>query len=253
MKTKKIYLVVGIVSLFLLACAFTIRPVVRLVSARNNKVDVSYVGATVEEGKLVVYVNYEGYGEHFEIAKDITVATDRQFTNTLRIAGCVPKEEYYEYTFRDIIKDTDTIYIAPPVLYVPIEINAASIPLTTGSVLETEDGNSWFTISTITVGDAVNGICPVSAMIIPNGDFLPRFPRIIVGEKTFGGIVSSIFDDNAVLSSGEFIIYVEANTSEEASTMLMDATLMLDQALLRVYAKDAVFSSNIKSLNVVVD
>ena len=80
-KTKKALLIAAIIILCFVLCAFAVVQIVRLFSDSGDKIDMRFEGAEVIGTELLLYVNYNSYGQDFEIGRDITVAADPNFEN----------------------------------------------------------------------------------------------------------------------------------------------------------------------------
>jgi len=252
MKNKKTFLVTCVLCVALALCAFVVLPKVSLKSTQNDTIDVSYLSAKQNEDTLILSVNYESYGEFFEIAKDISVATDEKFSNTLTKISSTPKDNQYIYEFK-LDKPTDTIFITPPILYLPVEVEPVSIALTSNNSSLTTESESWFSITSVSVNEAEEGNYYVSIIINPTNEDLPRFPKLILGKESLGGISSLNFDENDKFNFGEFIFYFSAKDIDDAYDMLEGASLVVDQALIKVSATDIGISSMTKSLNVIME
>ncbi len=252
MKSKKGIFIMCFLCITLILCAFKALISVDLLSSRNDSVRVSYVDAVLESDTLTFYVNYESYGEFFEIAEDVVVATDEEFTNILRRKSCKPEGSRYVYTFS--LKDPiDRIYIFPPTLYIPTEISTTSLELCSTKTPATLDGKEWFAISSVSTERANETMYTVAINIEAHENTLPRFPKLEIDGKRIEGISSLNFNEDNNFDFGEFIFHLPSENCEDISSILENASLVVEDALLRVSAKDALFSSNIKSLDIIVE
>lgn len=253
MKRKKMLIISCVLIAVILVGAFAIWPSIRLKSDQGDSVDLAYTNAheDTDAGVLTLYADYESYGTFFEIAIDIVVATDKDFTNVLRKTGCTVEESRYAYTFV-LEESTDKIYISPPILYLPVEVETTSVSLNADSKTKFDD-QDWFSVSSIDTKEAGEGMFMVTVTIKPHNETLPRYPKLVVGGEEIGGFSSLNFNEDAVFDFGEFIFYLPAESIETASSMLKDASLVVEDALIKVAATDTIFTSNIKSLNVVAD
>lgn len=80
----------------LVLCVFVVIPAVRLASGQNKVTDQQ---AQLHGETLTLTVRYGSGGEFFEIGRDIVVATDKDFTQTLRMKMCKPVDGDYVYEF----------------------------------------------------------------------------------------------------------------------------------------------------------
>ena len=246
----------------LLLFAFTVIPTVRLSYDGEHNVDVSYRDAQFSEDKLTLTVNYESDGEFFEIGRDIVVATDSNFNNPLKMRKCdVGDDGSYTYEFHsENFDNIKTVYIKPPILYMPAEITPVSVPMVAGKVarMSTEDANfetagaNWFSVDTVNVEEASKGVYMVKIVVGAKAKDLPRFPKLVNGETQIGGISALHFDENDNFEYGEFSFSINASSEKEAAMIVATSSLVVSDALIRVDANVSVIASNVKSLSVVV-
>lgn len=164
MKGKKAVLIVCFLCITLFLCAFAVLPSVNLQSSRNDAVRLSYVDADLDTDILTLYVDYESYGKFFEIAEDITVATDKDFTNKLVKTSSTAEESKYTYSF-SLNEPVETIYISPPTLYITTEIATTSLALRSGKDIVMLDEQNWFSISSVTTKKIKEGMFAVIVSI----------------------------------------------------------------------------------------
>lgn len=265
MKSKRGVIIVSIAVVAMLLCASAVIPTVQFSGIGSNDVNVSYLDARTNNETLTITANYSS-GEFFEIGRDIIVATDSDFTNTLRMKSCDASSGNYVYEFNvDGVSLFDKVYVKPPILYMPVEISSVTVPLSIASGLETEteiisidteleiSETDWFTVESVSVQGGTDGIYTVKVMIDAVSKDLPRFPKLCIGDSTIGGLSSLYFDENDNFDFGEFIFYINADSEAEAETTLAEASLVISDALIRVDADKMLFSSNTKSLSVVTE
>ena len=261
MKMKRLTLVMAAVACVLLFCAFKAIPTVRLSYGGEYDVDVSYHNAQVDADKLAITVNYNSRGEFFEIGRDIIVAADSSFNNPLRMKSSNVKDGCYVYEFDATdLGEAKTVYIKPPILYMPTGITSVSVPLAAGKVakMSAEDvkfetaSSNWFSIDSVGVEDNTEGCYTVRVSILANGKDLPRFPKLVNGTTQIGGISALRFNETDDFESGEFLFTVNAGSQKEALKMVAESSLVVSDALIRVDTDELAFSSNVKSISVVV-
>lgn len=244
-KTKKVLLIAAVVIICLVLCAFAIVQIVRLFSDSGDKIDMGFEGAEVVGTELLLYVNYNSYGQDFEIGRDITVAADPDFENVLRPCSCTPNGSLYTYRY-GIDEAVNTIYVAPPVLYVPKTIEPYYVPL-----YSDEDGG-WFSISDVRTKKAGAGVFSVTVEIEPFDNTLPRFPKLDFGDGTSitARSTSHNFNSDFMFGDAKFIFTVYADDEERLNEILKTASIVVEDALVSVEAKDVLFSTNITKLDV---
>ena len=261
MKSRKLIVLVAAIMCGLLLCAFAVIPTVRLSYGGEHNVDVSYRGAQFSKDKLTITVNYESDGEFFEIGRDIVVATDSNFNNPLRMKNCDVGDGSYAYEFNsENLDNIKTVYIKPPILYMPVEITPVSVPMVAGKVakMSTEDvnfetaGANWFFVDTVNVEEESEGVYRVKIVVGAKAKDLPRFPKLVNGETQIGGISALHFDENDNFEYGEFLFSINASSEKEAAMIVATSSLVVSDALIRVDANDLAIASNVKSLSVVV-
>lgn len=255
MKSKRrISTIIAVIGVLVL-CAFIVVPTVRL-SGGEHDVNVSYQNAQVEKDKLLITVNYGSDGEFFEIGRDIIVATDKDFTETLQIQNCKANDGKYEYEFSvDNLSDLNRVYIKPPVLYMPTEISPVSVPLIEGAKANKDiesKYSDWFSISKVEVAALSEQTFLVTVIVEALALDLPRFPKLTIGDTQIGGISALSFDENTNFSSGEFQFSLNAESEKRAIELLDNASLVLSDALIKVEAEEMIFSSSIKTISVIV-
>ena len=210
----------------------------------------------VQGNTLTLYVEYETSAESFEFGKHISVSTDNSFTQLIKMLRGLPDYELnrYVYTF-EWNEPVDTIYIKPPVLYIPTEIETVTLPITAGSIAMSSDGKQWFEITEVSVSDSAIGIYNVLLTIAPLSEDLPRSPEIIVGEQSFAaGTTEYNFNENSVFDGGMFSFNIIAfdDDADEAAAILENATLNFSNALLKAYPDSMVVTSDIESLEIII-
>lgn len=204
---------------------------------------------------LTLTVDYTDYGTGFEIGQDIRVYTDSALTNELSKIRCTPENGNYNYEF-EWGGDVDTIYITPPVLYIPTEIDKEVFPLSadmaSSPVDMSEEPDEWFSISDISVDEYSDGVYSVAVSIIPNNDELPRFPMLVIDGESIGGMSSLNFDEGGCFSSGEFVFYVPCDDIELLKAQLSAAYIEIEDSLSVARASDLSLTSSVKALRVVI-
>ena len=232
MKAKmKIVLLILLVCCTLLISAFTIIPSVTLSAGDGNRIKLSFLNAKLENSTITIYADYNGYGDYFEIAKDIQVAADKEFNTPLRMLTCTVEQEtgLYVYTFETECR-VDYIYILPPVLYVPTSFSTVSADLRDSSTVYTNEGKEWFNISSINVDAYQQGdfnIITVGITPTPDTVLLPRYPEIVCGEKKYGGFSSINFNEEDVFNFGEFVFFVPSDSIFD----VLSSSLEINQAM----------------------
>jgi hypothetical protein len=245
-KAKKVLLIAAVIIICLVLCAFAVVQIVRLYSDSGDKIDMGFEGAEVVGTELLLYVNFNSYGQDFEIGRDITVAADPDFENVLRPRSCTPDGSLYTYKY-DIDAAVDTIYVAPPVLYVPKTIEPYTVPL------YSDEGGEWFSISDVKTVKAGAGMYGVTVEIKPYNNTLPRFPKLDIGDGTAlitTGSTSHNFNSDFMFDNAKFSFTVSAEDEERLNEMLKTASIVVEDALVSVEARDVLFSTNITKLDV---
>jgi len=253
MKNKKVILVILVVVVSGLLCAYSFAPSIRLAFGEKTTT-FWYNNATSRNGKLLITVNYDSNGAFFEIGKEMVVSTDRNFTNPLKLVKCDAKEGsyLYEYSVKDF-ENIDTVYIKPPVLYMPTSIHTVSIPLRIGEVAEMvkdeastkAKSNEWFQIENIESGDREEAGYPVKVTVKGLMNDLPRFPRIKTEGNEIGGISALTFNEDDEFENGEWLFYLEANSIEQLQEIIEDSTIEISDSLVKVAVDSVECSSNI--------
>lgn len=195
------------------------------------------------------------YGDSFEIGRDIVVSTDEEFLNILRSKKVTSNGSLclYEYEIPSDIVNFDTVYIKPPVLYIPTEISAVSCKLSEGEVMKTSDGEKdWFRITSVRTAEMTQTTWLVDIEIEAIEGDLPRFPKIDYDGQIIGGVSSLSFDNESNPLSDVFEFKGTAYDGQMVDNMLYSGNLVISEALLRAEAERFPVESNIQSLTVII-
>lgn len=258
MKSTKWLVPVLILVVLLTASAFMIIPSVRL-SRSGHDIDVSYPNAELSGDTLEITVEFKTTaGEYFEVGRHIIVATDSDFTNVLPMTGCKPAGGIYVYEYdAKGLDDVKTLYVKPPIVYVPTEITPVSVPLSEGKVAKINTGLSqskntgkdWFTVESVDIGGSGSATVTINAL---SGD-VPRFMKIVNGESEYVNLssVANFDNDTGNFEYGEYSFILPADSEDEAAAFMETASLVVTDALIRVDADDLPISTSTKSISVV--
>ena len=259
-RPKKWMLLAAVLILLLALSAFLIIPAIRL-SRSGHDIDVSYPNAELSGDTLEITVEFKTTaGEYFEVGRHIIVATDPDFTNVLQMTGCKPADGIYVYEYdAKGLDDVKTLYVIPPIVYVPTEITPVSVPLAEGKVAKFSDddpdakiaGKEWFTVASVDIGSSGAATVVINAL---SGD-VPRFLKIVNGESEYANLssVNNFKTDNSDFKSGEYTFVLPIDSEDEAAAFMESASLVVTDALIRVDADELPISSSIKSISVVTD
>lgn len=259
-RPKKWMLLAAVLILLLALSAFIIIPAVRL-SRSGHDIDVSYPNAELSGDTLEITVEFKTTaGEYFEVGRHIIVATDPDFTNVLQMTGCKPADGIYVYEYdAKGLDDVKTLYVIPPIVYVPTEITPVSVPLTEGKVAKFSDddpdakiaGKDWFTVASVDIGSSGAATVVINAL---SGD-VPRYLKIVNGESEYANLssVNNFKNDTSDFDYGEYTFFLPIDSEDEAAAFMESAALVVTDALIRVDADDLPISSSIKSISVVTD
>ena len=210
---------------------------------------VSCSSSQVQGNTLTLYAVYKSNADFFEMEKDISVATDKEFSHLLRIRSCIPDNEQdryiYTYEWNDPV---NVIYIKPPIIYIPVEFEMVSTSISEGSTVMTSDGKPWFTITGVTVINNGNANYKLTVSLTPIAEDLPRSPEIVIGNLTFRGMTQHNFNESNVFDFGEFSFDVAAVNADE----IEKATLCISQALIKSQPESMAITSNIESLEIII-
>jgi len=259
-RPKKWMLLAAVLILLLALSAFLIIPAIRL-SRSGHDIDVSYPNAELSGDTLEITVEFKTTaGEYFEVGRHIIVATDRDFTNVLQMTGCKPADGIYVYEYdAKGLDDVKTLYVIPPIVYVPTEITPVSVPLTEGKVAKFSDddpdakiaGKDWFTVESVDIGESGAATVVINAL---SGD-VPRYLKIVNGESEYANLssVNNFKTDTSDFDYGEYTFALPIDSEDEAAAFMESAALVVTDALIRVDADDLPISSSIKAISVVTD
>lgn len=244
-------------ALLLCLCAFAVVPGIRLLSDSGVAVDVSYPSAQLKDDTVMLTVDYDSDGSFFEIGRDIVVSTSPDFSAVLRKSGSTAENGRYIYEYPMNGTAPTTLYVKPPILYMPTEIDAFTVPLMpAGGSLSAENMGSlekpWFTVSKVNAAEASDGVYSIRATITPNTVDLPRFPRLVVGDQVIGGAATLNFDEDGNFASGVFQYDVKADSKEAALAQVANANIVVENALLRVDSSKLRIGSSVQSVTVTV-
>lgn len=194
------------------------------------------------EDTVTLTVNFESYGDFFEIGRDLIAATDPMLENRLRLERCVPEGSLYTYTFR-----TDTpvekLYVAPPILYFPREIE----PVTTAL----HEESAFFSAEIARLTEQETG---TEAELLVRGEreWLPRTLTLTIGGQSWENTSSeAAFDEELYFTDGYFT-FVLPFSAEELASRLDEARLTVTEVLCRAQVDDGNMQSPI-ALTVIHD
>lgn len=193
------------------------------------------------EQKLAMTIRYTNVSQDFEMAKDIIVATDREFKNVIEITNSVSGVDgrhFYQFNSPKVDK-LEKVYIQSPILYVPMGITKIDVPLAKGQVakMHKEDtdfetaGKDWFYIDDIAIEEISKGYHSVKVIIKAIGTELPHLPELKTGDKEISGQQELYFDESGCLEYGEFIYSVK-NDAEIGVPDMEDWSLIVSKALI---------------------
>lgn len=175
---------------------------------------------------IPIQVDYSIYGltQGFELFKDITPYADPQMREKLTIRELTPKDQVYAY---DIASDKELskIYIVPPIMYVPQDIEPVSCKLKVGEVMYLSDGSPWFSISAID-GKRVS-------LEIYDDTMVPRDFTVKAGGGDFTGVETGMLFNN----TGEFevqeVSFLMNTAYEYISRVSDDITITVPDVMTR--------------------
>jgi hypothetical protein len=227
MKTK------GYIGVIIIFAVFILFAFVAVPAARMMGIELPFIKETDPDSVLELTVDYSAYGDFFEIGKDIEVYTDPELTVRLRMIRCVPNEPYegrYKYSF-ELPAEVNAVWITPPLLYIPNEIEAVSCGAAAGSAAKRPDGQIWFTVGECRAAKATDGLYTVSIIIDAVASDLPRSPRLLAGGQELGGTSALNFDGDGVFTSGEFQFSIKAKDEDDAVRIAEKSTSMISEEL----------------------
>ncbi len=144
----------------------------------------------------------------------------------------------------------DTIYIKPPVLFVPSESVDVCTPAVEGAVAMIGE-DEWFSIRSVDVVRQYERGYNVVITIDALGTDLPRFPELHYNGLETGGLSSLTLDPDGTFVVGEFIFATDCEDESQAAELVSGAELVVTEKLVRVEAKDIEVQSNVIALDVV--
>ena len=249
MKTKG-FMWITLVFLTLILCAFVIFPVVRLTAPDGSAIDLTFKEPQQTEDGLILTVDYDAYGSFFEIGKDLEVYADAEKNTPLKMMQCIPNDGEYTYIF-SLVDNIDTIWVVPPILYIPEQIEPVYCAAEAGSVAEGTDGLPWFTITGSKAVKNGEHACTVSIVIEPASSDLPRFPKLIIEDQELGGTAAMNFDNDGTFISGEFQYIIKAADVEEAEEIVRGSKIVVCDKLKMVKAEGLDINSKDVALKVI--
>lgn len=196
---------------------------------------------------LTLTVRYPDLDAAFEIGKDIEVATDPDFTTLLKMESCRPDGDSYIYSFyTDNINRLKTVYVKPPILYMPTEITPVSLPLIPGQTATLSyDGREedWFTVEAVSPEDSA-----IHVTIQGIGSHLPRLPKLETAAGQVGGTADLTLREDGTFASGVFSFQL----ADPSGASVADATLTLCEALLATTPERLDITPDSPSISVVI-
>ena len=229
--------------------------------------ELSIASTTIGENTLSLHLDFESYGEHFEVVRPISIAADRGFEQPFAFIGSdILENGQHVYTFA-YNGNAHEIYVKPPVIYIPTEVETVSIPAALNATMQyavsatSEDRtrDTWFSISSIDVDVLERGLYQVSVEITPHTADFPRFPILATKDTSYEGTISLGLDEYGVFDRGAFLFWIPANSADEVTAILNDASITVKEAFIRAVAYDAIRQTTSSkydgepTINIIVD
>ena len=204
----------------------------------NNEIDdtvqISYLSAVKEDNTLALNVRYDDAIE-FEIAKDIVVSSDINFEDSYELLSVENIGGEYKYVF-SCAEEIDQVYIENPVLYVPTEITPVIYDLN-DTALKMVNNESWLDITSVKTENITDNVYQTVIIASPLGDELPRFPKLLVGDREIGGVSLLTLDENGDCTQAEFR-FVYRDNEGELNEMINDMELKIGNSLIKTSAEN---------------
>ena len=265
---QKLLLKLLIAALMLLLCAFAIIPNFGFISTEGDEIDVSYPqGARQEAQSLTIVVDYESYGEGFEIIKHMTVAVDPDFKNILDRIDTSAENGLYRYTY-EAPAEISQVYISPPVIYTPVPIEPEYYPLISETSQKT-DTEKWFTVEEVVLNgiscqdplpeyfstdeNSYDGEIAVTVQGDGSGN-IPRLPKLVIDGREYGSTSTVQFDEEANFGKAVFTFPLPSELYNLTSQQLSSARILVSEAMARAVAvPQGLFQSSSITLTVIND
>lgn len=250
---KKILLTVSITLVAAVLCAFAVVPSSTLRTEIGNKVTISYpTSAQLKEGKLEICADYYAYGADFEVVQDITVATDREFSNKLELSDVDVDNTKYTYIF-DAPEAVDKVYVAPPIVMIPDTIDRVDIALHEANCLTANRSEPALfavedvrmTTQQISLSERTNNSLEAIRVEVRGngGEIIPRLPMLKVGDTEYGGIHTIIYDENNNFESGVFVFVLPQGVSAANIINNPNTVISVSEVLVKSTIKKAAFNN----------
>lgn len=260
---KKTRVIIISAAILVVLCAFVVLPKFHLGNKNGENANISINSADANGSELVILADYEYYGEGFEFASDMEVATDEAFTDLLELQTCTLEDNgLYKYTF-ECPKVVDQVYVKAPVLFIQAAMEPKEVKIAEGEVMtlgslttinskEADKSyldTQWFEITSVECDDTdVIKNVTVKFTALENS-VLPRLPKLVFDKSAIGGVSSIELDQEGNYTEGEFQFRVV--TDADAETILSESYMLVKEVLVQLRASDAGFSSDVVSVNVV--
>lgn len=217
----------------LITVGATISSKIESVSYANQNIKSPiYCNAISENGIIKIDVTLDSKNEFYEIARDIVASEDENFTNTLSIKALKANDSTYSYYFESE-KLLEDIYIKPPILYSPKNINKIELSLQKSKEVSILSDDHWFKIDDVQLSDGEKN-ATIKIIISAKSDKLPRYPKLLLDDTYYDGLSSLNFDSNDNFTFGEFYFNIPTK-KEKISTEINNATLIVEHALVKVH------------------
>ena len=265
---QKLLLKLLIAALMLLLCAFAIIPNFGFISTEGDEIDVSYPqGARQEAQSLTIVVDYESYGEGFEIIKHMTVAVDPDFKNILDRIDTSAENRLYRYTY-EAPAEISQVYISPPVIYTPVQIEPEYYPLISETPQKT-DTEKWFTVEEVVLNgiscqdplpeyfstdeNSYDGEIAVTVQGDGSGN-IPRLPKLVIDGREYGSTSTVQFDEETNFGKAVFTFPLPSELYNLTYQQLSSARILVSEAMARAVAvPQGLFQSSSITLTVIND
>ncbi len=198
--------------------------------------------AEVTGDTLNIYVDLSVCGWPCPILKDITVATDVNFNNRLKIANEYPSSSGFVYTYK-LSEPVEAVYISPPTLSLITKIEPVlALDLTQKTLML--DGKEWLSVSSITYEKRAENYQVYIEADLKSIETPTLCKFVMDGKELEQADYLRIFkiDSYRGSGSGRLSFFLPATNEEEVHSMLKKTSLVIEKIIRRVLAEDAKYS-----------
>ena len=247
MKRKDTTLLGLLVAALIVFCASSLLAKVGLSGADGSKMEILYSSASTDGNYLFITASYTGPDDFFEIGKDLVVSTNKDMSEPLKLKLCTANEKTLTYQY-ELMDGIEQVYIEPPVLYCPREIDSVKVALNEQEICF-QGNNPWFTIQTVDIQENEGSNTSVSVTVDFITSSIPRLPKLVIDGQSYYCISEINYNADGTISDGVFLYNLPKEINRDR--LDKDSAIEISSMLITISPENLDLSANIKNLVVI--